>query len=139
MSAFYGDPAGPHIGRCQNLIMDDGAHGHYCLAPVLGLGTSVPDRDICGACRMRTEAFRERLLAAHLAGFEAEPEAAWEWVDTAQRILTDMDLGWFERAARGASMEELVKIKIEIRRREDLLERVLMVLPPQVDTSQLML
>jgi hypothetical protein len=132
MSAF-GAPAGPHIGRCENL----NAAGWYCSAPVLSLGTDVPtDRDICGGCRMHSEAFRQRLLAAHLAGFEAEPEAGWAWVDTAQQILVDMDLGWFDRAARGASMAELTKIRADIRYRENLLAEVLAVLPPRVDTLQ---
>lgn len=138
MSSFYGSPKGPHIGQCGNFIMPSGVMGRdgfYCLAPVLALGGElVTDRDICGGCRMHSKAFRERILAAHIRGFQAEPEAGWVWVDTSRRILADMDLGWFERAARGASMEELTKIKLDIRRREELLEAVLAGLPPRVDT-----
>ncbi len=135
MSA-YGSPAGPHIGQCDNL----NAAGWYCTAPVLSLGTDVPaDRDICGACRMGSEAFRERLLAAHLAGFQADPDAGWSWVDTARQILLDMDRGWVDRAARGVSMVELTKIRQDIRYREWLLDRVLAALPPRVDTSQSLL
>lgn len=143
MSSFYGSPKGPHIGECGNFIMPSGISGqdgYYCLAPVLGLGGEfVTDRDICGGCRMHSEAFRERILAAHIRGFQAEPEAGWVWVETSRRILADMDLGWFQRAARGASMEELTKIKADIRYREGLLEAVLDCLPPMVDTSQSLL
>lgn len=143
MSSFYGSPAGPHIGQCQNFIMPSGISGrdgYSCLAPVLGLGGElITDRDICGACRMRTAAFRERIISAHVANFQAEPDAGWAWVQTCRRILADMDRGWFERAARGASMDELTKIRLDIQGREALLEAVLAGLPPRVDTSQSLL
>lgn len=147
MSAFYGAPAGPHIGRCQNFITPQSAAGYppirsaggyYCMAPVLGLGGALADdRDICGGCWMRTEAFRQRVTDQFVAGLDAE--AARIWLKGADRVLADITAGYFERAARRASMVELFKIRREIERRQALIDAVLAAFPPPVATSQSLL
>lgn len=140
MSAFYGAPAGPHIGQCQNFILLDGSdrHGRYCLAPVLGLGSNFPsDLDICQVCRGRTEVFRQRTVDRFVDGLDAE--AARIWLGVAERIIAEMELGYAERAARRASMEELFKTREDIERRQALVDAVLAAFPPPVATSQSLL
>lgn len=124
MSAFIGAPAGPHIGQCQNFILD-GAGGRYCLAPVLALGGDlVTDRDICGACKLSSAAFIERVTAQHV---EAIVSGAGrdDFVKRTREMIEDLDRWRARRAADQAPMAELFKIRRDITLREEILAAVL--------------
>jgi hypothetical protein len=129
VTAFVGALAGPHIGRCQNLIRgerEDWRDAYYCLAPVIGLGANLPtDSDICQVCRERSRLFVERLREAYVTALVADADAAREWVALARALLTDLDVSRVRRAAQGAPMADLFKIDRDIAMRETLLDAVL--------------
>jgi hypothetical protein len=125
MSAFIGASAGPHIGQCQNFILFAGAGGRYCLAPVLALGGALAtDRDICGACQLKTAAFVERVTAQHV---EAIVSGAGrdDFVKRTREMIEDLDRWRARRAADRAPVEELFKIRRDIELRERILAAVL--------------
>jgi len=128
MSAFVSSPAGLHIGQCQNLIRGeraDWSDARYCLAPVIGLGREhATDRDICGACRMATEAWSAHLVETTVAGIVADRENASAWISRTEEQLVDLDRWLVQRGAERASMDDLYAIRRTIRRQEALLEAV---------------
>jgi hypothetical protein len=126
VTAFIGAPAGPHVGQCQNFSPGDrnGRGARYCLNPVLALGGDLPaDRDICQACRQRSQAFGERFIASHVEGL-IEADAAEEWMSTTRALVTDSWAWYYRRAAEQAPMAELHKIRQDIALRERLLTAV---------------
>lgn len=136
MSVFYSSPKGLHIGQCQNYIVTswgrDGG-GYHCLAPVIGLGSEfTTDRDICGACQMRTQEFSARLMDVGVAGIVSDPYGAKCWIETTREQLAGLDRWYYGKAAEGARMEELFKIKNDITLREKVLEAVLTAAPDNV-------
>lgn len=136
VSVFYSSPKGLHIGQCQNYIVTSWGRdgdGYHCLAPVIGLGSEfTTDRDICGACQMKTQAFSANLMEVGVAGIVSDPYGAKCWIETTREQLTAMDRYLYRKASEGARMEELFKIKNDITRRERILEAVLTAAPDNV-------
>lgn len=120
MTAFIGASEKPHVGQCQNFFTNRG----YCLEPVLALGAAIPtDRDICQKCRADTLRFRERLTASYVKSIRSGDMA--EWVARSRAHILDLHRWYGQRAADGASLEDLYRINRDIELRQGLLNAVL--------------
>lgn len=84
---------GPHIGTCEDLLRgqrEDWRDARYCGAPVMSMGLDYDrSRDVCQACRARTEARSRARTAAWAAALARDAREAHRWMAAAADLIED--------------------------------------------------
>lgn len=111
------------LSWCQNLIRGERADwrdARYCAATALDFG----DRNICGACRAKTEVFADR-LAEQWGRDIAEGGGVNEWLDRNEAVTTDLYVWLGTEASKRAPLSKLHDIRLRIARSERVRKSVL--------------